>query len=69
MGRRLDSISGWIRMWALLTLGAYFIAVIFTGRRSGLLPPPWDEIVSGIGAAALGMWNAWKSQKPAKLER
>ena len=71
---RIDTISGFVRIWLLLTLAAYFVAVWLRGPGSGLLPSPWDRIVGWIVGAVVTGWQAWsvlsngveKGQKPER---
>lgn len=69
VGRRIDAVSGWIRMWLLLTLGAYFTVAVFTGPGSGLLPEPWDEIICAFGAVAVTVWEIWYRFVPAESKK
>jgi hypothetical protein len=65
VGPRIDTISGFVRWWALATLVAYFTFVSAYGPGSGLLPSPWDEVVVFIGGVVtLGgqVWNAFSGE-------
>ncbi|MET0532736.1 MAG: hypothetical protein ABW171_00790 [Steroidobacter sp.] len=70
--RRMDTFSGFVRMWALLTLGAFFVVVWLAGPGSGLLPSPWDVIVGWIVGVIVVVWTAWSKsvrenkKKPAR---
>lgn len=57
---RIDTVLGYVRMWVLMTLVAFFLVVTFASPGSGLLPPPWEGVVAWLGGSAIMGWRAWQ---------